>query len=674
MFHPWPWRLLWLAVVVTHAQFTACVPGRYGRQCEHLCTCADYEECEDGPTGSGECSCMAGEEARCGLPSPPEGATAGVGLGTVDALVFQNLTLQALPLDPETARRSRQVFNASVSLTRPQPFRGSARLALLNPEVARRLGLAPELVDEAIFAELLSGKLPLPSTVQPFAHAYGGHQFGSWSGQLGDGRAMSLGHVLGFAPDQHIAEDSVRWWPWELSLKGAGKTPYSRGGDGRAALANAAREFFAPIFLESNGIPSCGTLAVLGSDAEEDRLARDEWYTGEMSLKKPGITLRAMPSFLRFGSAQLAAKRQGVPGLVRLARYALAVLARMESHDEASSYLERLRPLPDALRQQCFFGRAVSPSCAERASEATGQEVLRCLLERMVHRTSALVAAWMAVGFAHGVMNTDNLSLLGVTVDLNVYGFLSKYDPGWAPNHIDDTARYAFGAQPEIAKWNLERLSDALTGTPFLVDREPDATSWAEPGEWLDLKRAQRELQHFDELFERCYVVRMELRLGLLASGRPCGTDRGPGCVVKKWTTWLEQTGADYPRASRLLAELLAPSAARPPAESLRESFAEAVGANSTAGLEEFLQELQALRPDPDALRAAVPRLSLRSHVLMEAAKLVELKKQVAWVLYGSLFVSTGACGLLDCLLVRIQSPRLLASASAAIAASLWGD
>ncbi|CAK9047520.1 unnamed protein product [Durusdinium trenchii] len=347
-----------------------------------------------------------------------------------------------------------------------------------------------------------------------------------------------------------------------------------------------------------------------------------------MSLKKPGITLRAMPSFLRFGSAQLAAKRQGVPGLVRLARYALAVLARMESHDEASSYLERLRPLPDALRQQCFFGRAVSPSCAERASEATGQEVLRCLLERMVHRTSALVAAWMAVGFAHGVMNTDNLSLLGVTVDLNVYGFLSKYDPGWAPNHIDDTARYAFGAQPEIAKWNLERLSDALTGTPFLVDREPDATSWAEPGEWLDLKRAQRELQHFDELFERCYVVRMELRLGLLASGRPCGTDRGPGCVVKKWTTWLEQTGADYPRASRLLAELLAPSAARPPAESLRESFAEAVGANSTAGLEEFLQELQALRPDPDALRAAVPRLSLRSHVLMEAAKLVELKKQ----------------------------------------------
>eukprot|EP00913_Durusdinium_trenchii_P032444 g30376.t1 len=320
MFHPWPWRLLWLAVVVTHAQFTACVPGRYGRQCEHLCTCADYEECEDGPTGSGECSCMAGEEARCGLPSPPEGATAGVGLGTVDALVFQNLTLQALPLDPETARRSRQVFNASVSLTRPQPFRGSARLALLNPEVARRLGLAPELVDEAIFAELLSGKLPLPSTVQPFAHAYGGHQFGSWSGQLGDGRAMSLGHVLGFAPDQHIAEpitaphqDSVRWWPWELSLKGAGKTPYSRGGDGRAALANAAREFFAPIFLESNGIPSCGTLAVLGSDAEEDRLARDEWYTGEMSLKKPGITLRAMPSFLRFGSAQLAAKRPSEP-------------------------------------------------------------------------------------------------------------------------------------------------------------------------------------------------------------------------------------------------------------------------------------------------------------------------------------------------------------------------
>lgn len=347
-------------------------------------------------------------------------------------------------------------------------------------------------------------------------------------------------------------------------------------------------------------------------------------------MKKAAITSRVMPSFLRFGSAQLAAKRQGVAGLTHLARHALDVLSRMERHDDASvKYLQRLRqPVPKALRRDCFFVALDPPSCAGQVGEVLGgQEVLRCLLQRLVQRTAALVAG-MAVGFAHGVMNTDNLSLLGTTVDLNVFGFLSKYDPSWAPNHIDDTARYAFGAQPEIAKWNLQRLSDALTGTPFLADREPDAMKWSAPGEWLDASIAAQEVDNFDQHFERCFVARMEVRLGLPATGLPCAAGVSGGCVVKHWVQWLERTGADYPRASRGLSDVLEADAER--ASNAAERLAEHAGANSTTGLVEILQELRQLQDQLQlvpAIRAAVPKLSLRSHVLAEAAKLVEIQR-----------------------------------------------
>ncbi|CAJ1383615.1 unnamed protein product, partial [Effrenium voratum] len=341
----------------------------------------------------------------------------------------------------------------------------------------------------------------------------------------------------------------------------------------------------------------------------------------EVSLKKPGVTARVMPSFLRFGSAQLAAKRQGPQGLVRLARFALGVLARTERAGVAAP--PGSESLPPPLRESCFFGS--QRSCAHEADALSDDAVLRCLLERTVQRTAALVAAWMAVGFAHGVMNTDNLSLLGLTVDLNVYGFLSKYDPAWAPNHIDDTARYAFGAQPEIAKWNLERLSDALTGTAFVMDREPDAGEWHQGEEWLDKKSAQLELTRFQGLFQKCYVARMELRLGLAPSGAPCVTSGSSGCTVRRWLRWLEASGADYVRASRGLAEA-----------SDADALAAHAGADpaKNAELKEILADLSKLQGEHwrELVRARVPVLAPRSHVLQEAARMVEMEKPGAVV------------------------------------------
>eukprot|EP00439_Symbiodinium_sp_Y106_P069183 s1653_g11.t2 len=311
---------LWLSVLPTLARYTACRPGAYGRQCE-------------------------------GEDDEPMGPATGVGVGKASDLVFVNRSLSFLRLDAETSRRTRQVFNASISLARPQPFRGQARLVLVNAPALRRLGA--DAKDEAGLAALLSG-VQLPRRAQPFCHAYGGHQFGSWSGQLGDGRAMSLGEVLGFAPSEEPTQESPRW--------------YSRGADGRATLANA------------------------------DRIIRDEWYTGEAAFKKPGITVRTMPSFLRFGSLQLAAKRQGISGVETIARYVLAALARMEAHDDPSiAYLDRLPvAVPAELRARCFYGKLPEASCAAQADSLPREALLRCLLTLVTERTAALLAAWMA--------------------------------------------------------------------------------------------------------------------------------------------------------------------------------------------------------------------------------------------------------------------------------------
>lgn len=645
-----------LFVVSARAQsYTACAPGRYGSRCEGACRCSAFEDCDDGITGDGTCTCALGYEAKCGhssaplVPSVPDKLPSG--LGSVGQLLFVNQTLQALRQDVETLRHSRQVWNASLSRVAPVRWKAEVlRLALFNPVVAERLGLASSEAeaDAPGIAEALAGRRLLPGS-QPFANAYGGHQFGNWAGQLGDGRAISLGDAMGFPPDDTLRA-GARSWPWEVTLKGAGRTPYSRGGDGRAALANAAREFFAPIYLEATGVPAVGTLSVVASDEPRDVIVRDEWYDGNVAHKKPGIVARVAPSFLRFGSVQLAAKRQGVDGVSQVARFALDAIAQMERHDDgATSYLSRLpAPVSKRLKEQCFFERRATPSCAANAS--LGQRaLLRCFLERVTLRTAALIAAWASVGFAHGIMNTDNLSVLGITVDMNVYGFLASYDESWAPNHIDDDSRYAFGAQRDIAAWNLRRFADALTGTAFQGDREADATTWAtaDKGRWLSDDDAGEVLREFGPRYDACYAARMELKLGLPATGiARCGSRReAPGCLIARWISWLKRTGADLPRASRGLAEV-GDGPARAEAVQLAAHAGVATegerDVEADAEMAELLELLRAARriawadagasasvktPPVDwraLVRAANPAVAPRSHILREASRFVE--------------------------------------------------
>ena len=264
------------------------------------------------------------------------------------------------------------------------------------------------------------------------------------------------------------------------------------------------------------------------------------------------------PTFLRFGSFQIAAKRGGAHGLGKLSRLALAALASLEAEDDTS--MDGLRGLlapardardaedagaagvPAELCTDCFFARHGTPTCAAnyavRADEAAAREglpvgeSLACLLERVTLRSASLVAAWMAAGFAHGVMNTDNMSILGITIDLNVFGFMGPFDHAFTANHIDDEARYAFGKQARAMQFNLRRLADAFQGKKFPRDREADAETWflgLDPGAgWLSDAAVGSILGRFWPRFAQCYTARMRLRIGLQPHYHPPPAQPGP--------------------------------------------------------------------------------------------------------------------------------------------------
>ena len=515
-------------------RFTACAPGIYGADCSGVCACGPEQDCNDGVGGDGRCTSRVVDDD-----------SSAVGL-----FAFENATLRRLRVDHDRRRTVRQVKNASVSRVRPTAWVGTPRVLATNAQTARLLRLPAGAAGLPEFAAVLSGAR-VPRGATPYAHAYAGHQFGNWAGQLGDGRSISLGELRG-----GDARNSSEF-AWEVALKGSGRTPYSRGGDGRAVLQNACRELLGDAALVAIGVPAARSLAVLGSDDDADAVTRDEWYTGRPQKRRAGIVVRVAPTFLRFGSVQLAAKRQGHAGVVVVARHALRILADVEATDDAAAaVVDGAAPLlPDATRERCFFARRAAPSCAAAAAAAADdREVLRCLLERAAARTGALIAAWAAAGFAHGVLNTDNLSLLGLTLDLNVYGFLSAYDPSWAPNHIDDEARYAFGKQRSIGRWNLERLADALTGTRFVTDTEADAATWMEADEasWLGADVAAAALGAYDDSYEACYDARMRLRLGLTSRVKRIRVQR----LVDGWHAYLRASGADYHVAARGLAEV----------------------------------------------------------------------------------------------------------------------
>jgi serine/tyrosine/threonine adenylyltransferase len=338
---------------------------------------------------------------------------------SLDSLRFDNSFQRELPEDRERGPRRRQVLSACFSSVAPTPVSAPTLIAY-SAEAAALIDLSPEECESARFVEVFSGNRLL-ADMRPYAACYGGHQFGNWAGQLGDGRAITLGEVTAQSGQG-----------WELQLKGAGPTPYSRTADGRAVVRSSVREFLCSEAMHHLGVPTTRALSLI---ATGEPVMRDMFYDGNPRAEPGAVICRMAPSFLRFGNFEILAARGDLDTARVLAEYTL---------------------------RRHFGGQGPAEPAAYAA-----------FFEEVCRRTALMVAHWMRVGFVHGVMNTDNMSVLGLTIDYGPYGWLENFDPGWTPNTTDrGSRRYRFAHQPGIALWNLVRFAEALaplvgSGDPF---------------------------------------------------------------------------------------------------------------------------------------------------------------------------------------------------------------
>ena len=317
---------------------------------------------------------------------------------------------------------------------------------------ARLLGLDAGWFASDAALGVLTGNALLPG-MAPLASVYSGHQFGVWAGQLGDGRAILLGETA-------AKPETSRF---ELQLKGAGRTPYSRMGDGRAVLRSSIREFLCSEAMHGLGIPTTRALSVTGSDA---RVRREE-------IETAAVVARVAPSFIRFGHFE---------------------------HFAANQQDGELRTLADFVIDNFY------PAC--RTTDRFGGNAYAAFLEAVSERTASLMAQWQAVGFCHGVMNTDNMSILGLTIDYGPFQFLDGYDPQHICNHSDTSGRYAFNQQPNVAYWNLFCLAQALL--PLIGDQEV----------------AVAALESYKAQFPLAFEARMRAKLGLEGPSEAAESDR----------------------------------------------------------------------------------------------------------------------------------------------------
>ncbi|WP_420444890.1 protein adenylyltransferase SelO [Candidatus Poriferisodalis sp.] len=334
----------------------------------------------------------------------------GATISSLDEVRFDNRFTSSLPADPDTVNHRRQVIGACYSRVAPTPA-PTPQLLAHSAEMVDLLGFDPELVSDPRFAAVFAGSTLLDG-MDPHAHCYGGHQFGSWAGQLGDGRAIALGEMV----DRNGQHQT-------LQLKGAGPTPYSRTADGLAVLRSSVREFLCSEAMAHLGVPTTRALSLVGTG---DMVIRDMLYDGNPAPEPGAVVCRVAPSFVRFGNFEIFASRGDA---------------------------ETLRTLADFVIGADFSHLAGEP--------APGRYVQ--FFDEVVRSTAEMVCEWLRVGFVHGVMNTDNMSILGLTIDYGPYGWVDNYDPDWTPNTTDAAnRRYRFGTQPAVAQWNLMQLANAL--------------------------------------------------------------------------------------------------------------------------------------------------------------------------------------------------------------------
>ncbi|RZL90339.1 MAG: YdiU family protein [Variovorax sp.] len=403
--------------------------------------------------------------------------------------------------------------------------------------LARELGLDEAWLRSPEGAAAFTGNVPVAGT-RPLATVYSGHQFGVWAGQLGDGRAILLGETAtGF----------------EVQLKGSGRTPYSRMGDGRAVLRSSIREFLCSEAMHALGIPTTRALCVTGSDAP---IYREEVETA-------AVVTRVSQSFIRFGHFE---------------------------HFAANQRDDELRALADFVIDRYYP--------ASRTDGRFGGNAYAALLESVSERTAALLAQWQAVGFCHGVMNTDNMSILGLTIDYGPFQFLDGFDPRHICNHSDTSGRYAYNQQPNVAYWNLFCLAQALL--PLIGDQEI----------------AVAALESYKSVFPRQYEARMRTKLGL-ADAAPA--DR---VLIESVLKLLAQEKVDYTIFWRRLYDHAAGGSPEP----VRDLFLD------RAGFDAWFQgysERRAQTPAAEAadlMRASNPRFVLRNHLGQQAIEAAQQK------------------------------------------------
>lgn len=323
-------------------------------------------------------------------------------LSTID---FKKDFVLNFPGDETGSRKPRQTPGKLYSKAAPTPV-GKVSLLAWSEELAKDLEIDTPVSQQDI--DILGGNFVSPS-MYPYAACYAGHQFGNWAGQLGDGRAITLGELV-----------TSKGAKWELQLKGAGPTAYSRRADGRAVLRSSVREYLMSEAMFYLGVPTTRALSLVSTG---DPVLRDMFYDGRQAYEPGAIVMRVAPTFLRFGNFEMLASRAEIQHLRKLVDW---TITRYYPHIE-------------------------------------GEDKILGWYKEVVERTAKLIVEWQRVGFVHGVMNTDNMSILGLTIDYGPYSFVDNYDPRFTPNTTDlPGRRYAFGQQAPVAKWNLGCLGGAL--------------------------------------------------------------------------------------------------------------------------------------------------------------------------------------------------------------------
>ncbi|MCB1735510.1 MAG: YdiU family protein [Gammaproteobacteria bacterium] len=415
----------------------------------------------------------------------------------------------------------------------PTPLQGPHRLVSVSAAAARLIDLDADGLSPDDWIALITGTR-LPSNARPLAMVYAGHQFGHLVPQLGDGRAILLAQVRNQAGAL-----------WDLHLKGAGPTPYSRQGDGRAVLRSSIREYLCSEAMAALGIP---TTRALGLVASSEAVYRERI--------EPGATvLRLAPSHIRFGHFEYFYYGNRHEYLAPLADYLI------------DHHLTHLREF---------------------------DEPYLALLDHTIQRTAETIAAWQSVGFCHGVMNTDNMAMLGHTLDYGPFGFLDTYDAGHICNHSDHRGRYAYDQQPYIGHWNLSCLAQAMLP---ILDPDPETAA----------VKATGYLETYPSRYDAAYLARMRAKLGLAVHGRDDRT------LVDALFAAMQGNSVDFAILFRTLADF-EPDGAN---ASLRNQFLNPATFDAWAA--QYATRLKAERSDPSqrrvAMHAANPKYVLRNHL-----------------------------------------------------------